>query len=455
MTTLEGLAGRRPPAHPCRKLTKLNIDYVGTANGLRVAGTTSLALVYVGNAASQTGWGISAGMESAYASNQSYGIYGFNYGLGFGVYGIAYNTIGGVGVRGIFDDSGNYGELGTISYGAKGVHSTGNYGALGGDSFGVTGVMMSAALGDYGVFGRGPDASSEAGDGYGLSHTLGGVAGYNFWGNPYTFAVAGYSYLDSNRSGGVLGSTPSGTSQWGSLAYKDSGGLTYGGYFTSYSVGSGRESGSETLLGVGMAAHGNLLGGYVRGESYGLYIQGERYAEYARGDSYVEGCQVMLQETEDGRRVAAYAAGTVAPEIYTSGVGRLSGGKAAVRFSPEFTALISAEEPVVVTATPIGRAAQLYIEEWDSAGFVVADGQDAGSDVEFTWIAVGKRKGFEKHEVPAELLDPRYGERMDRVTLSDHDSSRDALGMYLEDGELKFGPPPMAPPRKDLSEQGS
>jgi hypothetical protein len=434
---------------------ELDLYYQGSGNALRVSGSSSFAIVYAKNEFTGAGWGISGGMYSDLATSNSYGVFGFNYGTGYGVYGVGYNTGGGTGVRGIFYSNGNYGELGTNSYGVKGYHNGGNYGVIGDASYGVIGTMVSADLGDYGVFGAGPDSSTEVGTGYGRLQTLGGVVGYNIWGNPYTFAVSGYSYLDNNRSGGVFGSTPGGTSQWGSLAYKDSAGLMYGGYFTSYTVGSGRNGAGEVELGIGMGAHGNLLGAYVRGESYGLYVQGERYGQYTRGDAYIEGCQVMLQEAEDGRGVAAYATTSAAPEVYASGIGRLSGGKAAIRFSPEFAALISPEEPVIVTATPIGRGAQLYIEEWDAEGFVVADDADASSDVQFTWIAVGKRKGFEKHQVPAELLDPRFGERMDAVTLSDHDTTRDALGMYMEDGELRFGEPPVAPPVKEISERDS
>ena len=58
------------------------------------------------------------------------------------------------------------------------------------------------------------------GSGYNVSQTNVAVKGYNFWGDPYTFGVAGYSFNDFTETGGVIGSKQDG-SYWGALGYKD------------------------------------------------------------------------------------------------------------------------------------------------------------------------------------------------------------------------------------------
>ena len=67
------------------------------------------------------------------------------------------------------------------------------------------------------------------GSGYAANQTNNAVAGYNNWGDPYTFGVAGYCYNDANRTGGVLGAEHDGT-PWGALAYRDDAAARWGVY---------------------------------------------------------------------------------------------------------------------------------------------------------------------------------------------------------------------------------
>jgi hypothetical protein len=72
------------------------------------------------------------------------------------------------------------------------------------------------------------------GAGYGPAQTNNGVTGINYWGDVYTFGVAGYSYNDLTRTGGVIGSNY-GASYWGALGYKDESSNTWGVYTPSTS----------------------------------------------------------------------------------------------------------------------------------------------------------------------------------------------------------------------------
>ncbi len=56
------------------------------------------------------------------------------------------------------------------------------------------------------------------------------VLGYNFWGNPYTFGVAGYTYGDYANNGGVFGADRNGN-YWGALGYRDNN-LNWWGLYT-------------------------------------------------------------------------------------------------------------------------------------------------------------------------------------------------------------------------------
>ena len=76
------------------------------------------------------------------------------------------------------------------------------------------------------------------GSGYGVSYTNNAITGYNYWGDLYTFGVAGYSYNDYTRTGGVLGSDVSGNT-WGALGYKDELSRTWGFYTPSASYYGG------------------------------------------------------------------------------------------------------------------------------------------------------------------------------------------------------------------------
>jgi hypothetical protein len=81
-------------------------------------------------------------------------------------------------------------------------------------------------------------------------------------------------------------------------------------------------------------------------------------------------------------------------EIYSSGSACLSAGAANVAFDRLFTEAVSEEVEVRVTVTPVGGWSALYVESNSVNGF---DVRSAGGDenVEFHWMACGRRKGYE------------------------------------------------------------
>ncbi len=79
------------------------------------------------------------------------------------------------------------------------------------------------------IYGYRTRAVQNDGSGYGYGYTNNAIVGYNYWGDLYSFGVAGYSYNDYTRTGGVLGSDQGGN-YWGALGYKDDQSRTWGFY---------------------------------------------------------------------------------------------------------------------------------------------------------------------------------------------------------------------------------
>jgi len=479
------------------------LTYPGTNNAIYGSGTTPLAIAWFGNYYAGNTWSLSAGCLSSSAGPESYGLFGFNYGAGYGVFGTTSNGIGSYGVNttsdnhghlggpgygayGQYGTSGNYGYLGGEYYGAYAVNNaSGNYGYMasnnygvygsnasgsgtqgylagtghavygynynsfnyayiGSDHYGVYSNLGSTNTGDYSVFGYGVHASGVDGTDYGISQTLGGVKGYNYYGNPYTFGVAGYSYLDDNRSGGTFGGFYSGSAPWGCLGYKTSGGGFYGGYFTSTTTGTGKSSGVKINSGIG--AWGDLFGADIHGEIYGAFMEGSVYGSFVSGDSYKTGLDVHLQKEENGMTIPLYSNVSADASIQTYGYSTLSDGRCEVKFDKSFSAAVSKNSPVIVTVTPMGNTGGVFLSEVNADGFKVVENDNRKSTVQFSYIAIGKRAGYEDPSLPQEIVAGDYVEKVSAGLHNDADMQTNGQGLYYENGQLTVGIHPSTRP---------
>jgi hypothetical protein len=374
-------------------------------------------------------------MSSNSAGSGSYGVYGFNHGTGYGVYGKAYNSSG-TGTYGINNSSGKYGYLGGQYYGVYGHNNDGGYGYIGGDNFSVYGYLDPDEIGNFAIYGSGVNNSGIVGSGYGMINTLGGVRGYNYWGNAYTFATAGYSYLDYARSGGNIGSNNGGTI-WGVLAYKNSSSTIYGGYFTSYTNGTGKDD--MASVNVGMGAWGDLFGADIHGKVYGAFIEGENYATYTHGNSFHKGLDIHLQENGSNKNTVLYTSVSTDATIQTSGFATISDGNASISFNQAFTEAVSETEPIIVTVTPMGNSNGFYLTGVSPDGFVVAENNQGKSNVTVSYIAIGKRKGLENPQLPEEVVAADYTAKLAQGLHNDNDTQTDGAGLYYENGQLVVG----------------
>jgi len=457
---------------PIKKLDingDVRIAYSGGGVALAVMASNNNPVVNLTNDYNGSSYGLAAGMTNASAGSNSYGVFGYNFGFGYGVFGITYE-VSGIGTYGISYYKNNYGFLGGEYVGAFGEHDNGNAGYLGGafygveggnavsghsgrlgsSSYGVYGYLnnSNATVGHYAVYGYGVYNSGPNGTGYAKGSTIGSVMGDNYWGNPYTFANAGYSYLDYNRSGGSFGSNYSGTS-WGSLAYKNSTGNIYGGYFTTYTQGSGKDNLPKINNGIG--AWGDLFGADIHGKVYGAYIEGENYATFANGDTYRTGLDIHLQENGSSASTVLYTAVATDATIQTSGYAIVSNGKATVSFDQYFTSAVSGDHPVIVTVTPMGNSNGIYLSEVNASGFSVVENNNGKSQVTVSYIAIGKRKGFENPKLPQEVIAADYTGKLAQGLHNDNDTGTDGAGLYYENGQLHVGKHPSTFP--DLNKQ--
>jgi hypothetical protein len=431
-----------------------------------------------GSCSGVAGWGTggASGAYGVYGNSNNIGVYGTSSGKpgvygtsssGYGVEGVsssscgAYDSSGssagvyGVGFYGVYGNGTTYGVYAksTSGYGVAAV-STSSYGIVA-TSDSSTGIYGSSSLGGSGygtgVYGYSPTywgvqgyrGSSQRGSSYSSSGTRGGSWGYDYWGNPWTFGAAGYTYGDSNRTGGVIGAD-AGANYWGSLGYRNSSGSWYGGYGTSgWTSGSGLSSHPATGIGCGYT--GGLMGGWLKGKYYGATVSGDRYALYTKGNNYTTGYSAVMQNT-GGKREASYVPTSTTVDIYTSGVSEMKGGQAAVTFPASFASMVSKDVPVVVTATPMGPA-PIYLSSSDNKGFSVAavDAKATGA-VKFSWIAVGRRAGYEKNpEVPAELAKTDFDSKMDGVMSDENDLKHPAQPVWFDGSQLRFDNPPEEP----------
>ncbi|MEO0267121.1 MAG: hypothetical protein ABIM36_03180 [candidate division WOR-3 bacterium] len=377
-----------------------------------------------------------------FAAGQYYGLYGMaqrTASHGIGVVGLGYNTttltyVNGAGVIGC----GNVGVAGCkdqYTYGILGYTTTqANY------FYHYEQSLDDQQSAIYAYRTRSAQNQND-GTGYGVYSTNQAIQGYNFWGDNYTFGIAGHSWLDFYRCGGVLGADWSG-SNWGSLGYRSSAGQTFGGYFTSTGTGGGLLG---IKSGIGFGSYGNLMGGWVRGEEYGLYVKGERYGLYVDGNEYVKGCIATVHEENNNINIL-YTLTSTSVNVMTFGKAKLSNGKAKIDFDDNFRKVVSDKEPIIVIVTPIGECGQIYVSDVSKNGFSANTKERTNN--EFYYVAIGKRKGYENINIPQELLAPDFDDNMLEVAFNENNLNGKAKGIYYDGSTLRFGEPPSTPVAK-------
>jgi hypothetical protein len=342
----------------------------------------------------------------------------------------ACNNATGVGVQGQSTGNNSIGVFGTTS-------GTGT-------SIGVYGQNTGGGANSYAVYGY--RNNNVSGTGYGIDFTRIAIVGYNYWGNAYNFGVGGYAYNDANRHGGVIGGSSTGNppQSWGILGYRNSAGEYYGVYGSNAYASGGGKSNNNVWNGVGVAGFGSLFGSVFRGQIYGMAVKGERYAMYVDGKQINNDIIAQVQDVpQTEARITTYVTTSISVDIFDRGVAKMTDGKATIKFKPEFSNLVSDEEPIIVTVSPIGRPAVLYLQQVSATEFtVIDDSPNSQKDLTFSWIAVGVRKGYENPVIPEEILSKEFDSRLDTYLHNDSDTHTDGTPMWWDGSQLRFDTPP-------------
>lgn len=406
-----------------------------------VEGSESSTMIFATNSYNGDASAIHGVMTNAAASSESSGVTGRNYGTGYGVYGLS-NNDNGYGVYGKNYYQSNFGYLGGGAYAMYGKHSSGSYAMGGLNDYGLYASLGSDEEGHYSIYGYGVQTASDYGTDYGLDYSKGGVTGFNYWGNSYTFGVAGYTEFDENRSGGTLGLGPDQEGDvWGCLGYKDSGGSKFGGYFTSDWSGSGKNS--DVSINIGLASWGDLFGATIRGNIYGLFAEGKKYALYANGDVYHNGADIHLQKSKNNKNIPLYTMVSEEAMVQTCGYARLYNGDCSIEFDESFSQAVSDKEPIIVTLTPHGNTNGVFLQSVDKNGFTAFENNNGKSNVIVSYIAMGKRAGYEHPELSKEVVDADYTLKLEKGLHNDADTQTDGKGLYFENNKLVVGAHPL------------
>ena len=294
--------------------------------------------------------------------------------------------------------------------------------------------------------------SQNDGTGYAQNTVNSATSGYNFWGDVYTFGLAGHSYNDYSRTGGVLGAQVDGN-YWGALGYRSSGLLNYGVYGSSaYASGTGYLPSNE-VAGIGGGFFGSMIGSVSKGKVIGQMNSGELLASYNLGDEYTSGHQIELVNNGT-ERVPAYSVTSTELTIYKKGKITLQNGSAYVAFDNNYTSLL-ADIPVV-TVTAMGACNGLYIEQIDRKGFTVRELNNGTSNVSVSWISVADRiDQTSAQAVPSEMLQNSFDENLQLSLHDDSNKEQSGQGMWW-DGQSKkvrFGQVPASTSPAPKSEQ--
>ncbi len=226
---------------------------------------------------------------------------------------------------------------------------------------------------------------------------------------------------------------------WGALGYRANNNAYYGGYFNGGTANGTGKAQSTPSADIGIGVYGDLFGAHIDGNIYGLYAEGDNYSVYAKGDVYRTGADVHLQMDNTGQNNVMYT--LVSPEmtVQTYGIGQMQNGKSSIVFDDAFANIVSSSEPIIVTITPIGKSEGVYLDKVDTDGFSVAENNNGKSSIQFSWIAIGKRSGYENKSLPEDVIAGDYNEKIQRGLSRDADPNDQGEGLYYQNGTLHTG----------------
>lgn len=278
--------------------------------------------------------------------------------------------------------------------------------------------------------------TQNAGTAYSQTGSNSGSAGLSFWGDPYSFATAGFNYNDFNRCGGTYGGEIYGA-YWGALGYKNSANTFFGVYGSNaYSNGAGRST-NVMSQGVGGGFFG-MIGAMSKGNVVGQINSGDLFSTYNSGNVYTLGKNIELVGAENQEKTAVYSVTSVESTIYSKGKIQLVDGEARVSFDRNYSALLG-EEPEV-TVTPKGNCNGVYIASVDKNGFTIKEMNNGSSNVVVSWISVGNRIDNKVEDATKMVSNSEFDKNIQEVLFNDGaDLTGKGKAIWWNGTNLQFG----------------
>lgn len=121
----------------------------------------------------------------------------------------------------------------------------------------------------------------------------------------------------------------------------------------------------------------------------GLYVQGYTMAT---------GTKSAVLETSVGKELV-FSIEAPDVEFYANGTGTLVSGSAKINFERLFSETISSESPIRITVTSVGSWSGIYVSDDVTTKGFTAISENGNLNAKFNWIAIARRKDFEKRPV--------------------------------------------------------
>ncbi|MFH0865048.1 MAG: hypothetical protein V1904_02560 [Bacteroidota bacterium] len=383
-------------------------------------------------------------------NNATYsGVTGINSNVnGSGVYGANIGTAGNNQGDGVFGVSPHLRGGGTTGWN---INTNG---------VGVFGAGNNAAFAKFPIGGCGGAFTGTKVGAFGYTYDTTSVGSYNI---PYTavygisrvylaaatdlYHVGVYGRLErtstgaARRSAGVMGYYNNSVT-WGALGYVASTGTLYGVYgTTAYASGVGKvlPGSGDSYSGIGIGGWGDLFGADIHGKIYGMYVEGGNYGIYSNGAIISNSISVQLQDVGKPELTPLYTNVSTDVSVQASGYATLDNGKCTVRFDKNFAEVISKTIPVVITVSPMGKSNGVYISEVTETGFTVTENDGGASNVNISFIAIGRRAGYENPSLPQEVVASDYTQKISNGLVNDAYSASVTDGLYYQDGKFLLG----------------
>jgi hypothetical protein len=372
---------------------------------------------------------------------------------GFGIIADASNATG-VAIQGQTSGAGaSVGIIG-INSGAN-VQATGIYGVASATNAGTAFTtnncrksiygQASGSAGSYrfGVFGNGgasPRSGGVIGVNLGNTFYAGGALGY-YSGGSIDYGVYGFGIAYQI---GVAGGYLPYRNEF-LIASKNNEFSAIQNYDLDDEVNFDSWSNKDPNTSIGLGIYGGVMGGWIKGLVYGTNLSGAKYGLYVHGKTITNNLIATLTNVGKDERVVTYAPTGMKVDVVDRGKGKLKNGKAVIEFSEDFSKLLSENEDITITVTPLGSSKGLFIEKYSTEGFFVVENESGNSNLDFNWIAVGVKVGYEKVKISEEIINKDFEVKMNSnygVMFNDNNPENPIYSIWYDGKKVRFDKPP-------------